>query len=268
MKRPDGLAELDLDEHLDDPAIRQRFVTTMFDIVAPRYDRFTRVFSFGMDAGWKRELLHWLGSVAPRDARVLDLACGTGDLAFAAARALADARVLGLDVSARMIAGAEMRRRDAASDVAARLTFGVGDMMSLPHADDSVDVVTVGYGLRNVPDAARAIGEISRVLRPGGVLLVLDFYRPEPTLWRVLYLGYLRAAGNLVGWLWHREPVVYGYIAASIERWVSAAAFSAMLARAGLAVERDRRKLLGGIALHLARKPDPRQGEDGRRTSA
>ena len=248
------LSELDLDEHLDDPAIRQRFVTTLFDTVAPRYDRFTRVFSFGMDAGWKRELLAWLAAVAPADARVLDLACGTGDLAYAAARALPRATVTGLDASPRMIAEAG-RRRGEAPDVDARVSFAVGDMMSLPQADGSVDVVTVGYGLRNVPDAARALGEITRVLRAGGVLLVLDFYRPEPRLWRTPYLGYLRAAGNLVGWLWHREPVVYGYIAASIERWVSPPAFSAMLAGAGLAVERERRKLLGGIALHLARKP-------------
>lgn len=249
------LGDMELERHLDDPALRQRFVTTMFDIVAPRYDRFTRVFSFGMDAGWKRELLRWLASVASRDARVLDLACGTGDLAFAAARTLPDAEVLGLDVSARMIDGAEARRRDAAGDLAARVSFGVGDMLALPRPDASADVVTVGYGLRNVPDAARALGEIARVLRPGGVLLVLDFYRPEPSLWRALYLGYLRAAGNLVGWLWHREPVVYGYIAASIDRWVSAAAFSGMLAGTGLAVEGERHKLLGGIALHLARKP-------------
>ena len=243
-----------LDEHLDDPAIRQRFVTAMFDIVAPRYDRFTRVFSFGMDAGWKRELLSWLAAAAPADACVLDLACGTGDLAFDAARALPRSQVTGLDASPRMIVEAE-RRRDGMSDVGARVQFAVGDMMSLPRADASVDVVTAGYGFRNVPDAGRALAEVSRVLRPGGALLVLDFYRPGPAIWRSVFLGYLRAAGNLVGWLWHREPVVYGYIAASIDRWVSAERFSAMTEAAGLTLVRERRMLHGGIALHLARKP-------------
>ena len=251
---PRGLRELDLERHLDDPAIRQRFVTTMFDIVAPRSDQFTRVFSFGMDAGWKRELLAWLAGAAPTDARVLDLACGTGDLAFDAARVLPRAQVTGLDASPRMIVEAE-RRRETAAAVGARVRFAVGDMMSLPRADASVDVVTAGYGFRNVPDAARALAEIARVLRPGGVLLVLDFYRPEPAVWRALFLGYLRAAGNLVGWLWHREPVVYGYIAASIERWVSAGRFSTMLDAAGLALVREQRKLGGGVALHFARKP-------------
>jgi demethylmenaquinone methyltransferase / 2-methoxy-6-polyprenyl-1,4-benzoquinol methylase len=97
---------------------------------------------------------------------------------------------------------------------------------------------------------------------------VLDFYRPEPALWRALFLGYLRLAGNVVGWLWHRDPVVYGYIAASIDRWVSARRFSAVLGGAGLAVERERRKLLGGIALHLARRLEVPAGEGARDTSA
>lgn len=258
---------MDLDAHLADARIRQRFVTTMFDIVAPRYDQFTRVFSFGMDAGWKRELLQWLSSVAPARARVLDLACGTGDLALAAAVALPDATITGLDSSSRMIAEAEDRRSRTVG-IATRVRFAVGDMMALPQTDASIDLVTVGYGLRNVPEAERAIAEIARVLRPGGVLLVLDFYRPQPALWRTLFLGYLRAAGSLVGWLWHREPVVYGYIAASIERWVSASRFSSMLETAGLAVERERRRVLGAIALHLARKPQTRSGEAERCTSA
>lgn len=267
MKPKDRLSELDLDEHLDDPAIRQRFVTTIFDIVAPRYDRFTRVFSFGMDAGWKRELLAWLVAEAPAAAQVLDLACGTGDLAFAAARALPRASVQGLDAAPRMIEAAEARLAGAERSAAARMRFAVGDMTRLPRADASVDVVTVGYGLRNVPDPEGAIAEISRVLRPGGMLLVLDFYRPEAALWRALFLGYLRLAGNIVGWLWHRDPVVYGYIAASIDRWVSARRFSASLGRAGLTVERERRKLLGGIVLHLARKPQVPAREHERGTS-
>ena len=251
-----SLAGMDLDEHLADPRIRQRFVTTMFDIVAPRYDRFTRVFSLGMDAGWKRELLSWLERDAAPDARVLDLACGTGDLAFAAASILSRSTVIGLDASPRMIAAADVRRRASGDRTAGRVRFALGDMMQLPEADRSIDVVMVGYGLRNVPDPVRALAEIARVLRPGGLLLVLDFYRPEGRVWRTLFLAYLRAAGNLVGWLWHREPVVYGYIASSIDQYVSSSRFSAMLERAGLAVERERRKLLGGIALHAARRRD------------
>ena len=77
-------------------------------------------------------------------------------------------------------------------------------------------------------------------------------------MWRALFLWYLRAAGNFVGWLWHREPVVYGYIAPSIAKYMTATAFTRLLEREGLLLERERRKLFGGIALHVARKPPAR----------
>lgn len=266
VTEPGSLEELDLEEHLANPEIRQRFVTRLFDEIAPKYDRFTRVFSLGMDAGWKRELLADIAELVPRGGTMLDLACGTGDLAVGAARAASGVRVTGLDASPRMIAearerlvrghvNARPRNASVSDDVAERVEFLVGDMMRLPVPDGTIDAVTVGYGLRNVPEPARAIAEIARALRPGGRVFVLDFYLPGSRLWRALFLWYLRAAGNLVGWLWHREPVVYGYIAPSIARYVTADELARMLARAGLVVERDRRKLFGGIALHTARRP-------------
>lgn len=256
---PTPLRDLDVDAHLGDPAIKQRFVTPMFDIVATRYDRFTRIFSFGMDRGWKEELL--ADAVAGMDpapatgAVVLDLACGTGDLAFSAASRIAGARVTGVDASPAMIDAAKTRRRALAGSAAGTVAFRVGDMTRLDGvADVSVDLVTAGYGFRNAPDFRAAIAECARVLKPGGRLLVLDFYRPESALWRALFLGYLRVAGDLVGWLWHREPVVYGYIARSIDHFVSWRAFSAALEEEGFTVERVRPHLFGGIAMHGARK--------------
>jgi demethylmenaquinone methyltransferase/2-methoxy-6-polyprenyl-1,4-benzoquinol methylase len=251
---PPTLRGLDVDEHLSDPAKKQHFVTPMFDIIAPRYDQFTRLFSFGMDSRWKAELLDDAVAAAPAEAVVVDLACGTGDLAFAIAERVAGARVSGVDASPRMIEGAKARRRERAGGAAGRVAFRVGDMTRLDLSDASVDVVTAGYGYRNVPDFRLGLDEAARVLRPGGRLLTLDFYRPLPTLWRVLFLGYLRVAGDLVGWLWHREPVVYGYIARSIDAFVSATEFSAALDAAGFQVERVRVKLFGGVAIHVARK--------------
>lgn len=286
------LSELNLEEHLADPGIRQRFVTRMFDLVAPRYDRFTRLFSLGMDAGWKRELLSAVGAGVPPGGRILDLACGTGDLALGAARVVPGALVTGLDASLRMIEEAqarlarERRARDgtggkgAARDAtagervvrdatagergmtaehASRVEYLVGDMMRLPVPDASFDAVTVGYGIRNVAEPERAIHEIARVLRPGGRVFVLDFYLPESRIWRAMFLAWLRAAGNVVGWVWHRDPVVYGYIAPSIARYVSAAELSRMLARSGFVPEAERPRLLGGIALHVARR-SPAEG--------
>lgn len=233
-------------------------MTPMFDIIAPRYDAFTRLFSFGMDAGWKREALAAVRSAvaatpsAVREA--LDLASGTGDVACALARAWPSVRVTALDASPRMIDAARARLARADRDVADRVEPMVGDMMRLPQSHGSVDVVTASYGIRNVPDATESVREIARVLRPGGVLATIDFYRPAAAWWRALFLWYLRAAGNVVGWLWHRDPVVYGYIAHSIDAFMSDAEFARLLEREGFEVVSARRYLLGGVARHVARK--------------
>jgi len=246
------LDELDLNAHLADPALKQRFVTPMFDIIAPRYDRFTRVFSFGMDRRWKAELTSWMAmAIGPR-ARVLDLACGTGDLAFAAGARATEGDVLGVDASPVMI---ELALRRASKEAPrGNVRFTVGDISTLDVPSGSIDAITAGYALRNVPDYARTVAEIARVLKPGGVVTTLDFYRPESVVWRRLFLGYLSVAGNAIGWLWHRQPVVYGYIAPSIDHFVSWQRFSRTLAEHGLEVESVRTKLLGGVAIHIARR--------------
>lgn len=248
------LRDLDLERHLADPGLKPQFVTPMFDLVAPRYDDFTRLFSFGMDARWKTELLAMAARAAPGASTVLDVACGTGDLAFGVARALPAATVRGVDPSEEMLARANVRRAAALSDVARRVTFAAGDLGRLPAADASVDLVTAGYAFRNAASLPAALAECARVLRSGGVLAALDFYRPPSAAWRAVYLGYLRAAGNLVGWWWHREPVAYGYIAPSIAAHVSAAGFSASAEYAGFAQRARRTHLLGGIALHVLQR--------------
>jgi demethylmenaquinone methyltransferase / 2-methoxy-6-polyprenyl-1,4-benzoquinol methylase len=232
--------------------LKQQLVTPMFDVIAPRYDRFTRVFSFGMDRRWKAELARWIHDCVGPDAHVLDLACGTGDLAFAAGARALHGTVIGIDASSKMIELARTRAvREAPTN---NVRFEVGDMSSIDADSTSIDAVTSGYGLRNVPDPEQAVREIARVLKPGGVLATLDFFRPESWWWRPVFLAYLKAAGNWVGWLWHREPVVYGYIAPSIDHFMSWQRYAALLERNGLRVEAVRTKLFGGVALHLARR--------------
>jgi ubiquinone/menaquinone biosynthesis methyltransferase len=243
------LRGLDMEAHLSTPAIRQRYVTTMFEMIAPKYDRFTRAFSFGMDVAWKNELLAQLRPTLRTDARVLDLACGTGDLAAALARLVPDGRVHGVDAAPTMISCAKERGLGITN-----LRFAVGDMMCLDVPDASQDVVTIGYGLRNVPDHRVALREIHRVLKPGGTLANLDFALPEPGAWRWLFLRYLKTMGDVYGWLWHGEPEVYGYISRSIAHFVTLKQLAADMTATGFTVSYESPKLNGGVCLHVARK--------------
>jgi ubiquinone/menaquinone biosynthesis methyltransferase len=249
------LRGLEPERYLDDPTIRQQYVTAVFDLVAPRYDTFTRWFSFGMDHAWKHEVARLAAAAADacgeRTAVVADVACGTGDLAFA----LAGSRrvVVGLDVSHEMLRRAVPRARAAC---ATATHFAAGDMTALPAADASFDVVTIGYGLRNAPRLDAALDEVARVLRPGGHVVTLDFCRPTNPLWRRLFLGYLAVAGSLYGWAWHREPAAYRYISRSIEHFVTPDELTRALVARGFDIYHVDRKLFGGICVHAGRKAE------------
>lgn len=236
---------MQLNQAFETPEAKRRYNARLFDTIAPRYDFITRLLSYGRDQAWKRQVIE-LAAIAPGET-VVDLACGTGDLAAAAAAR--GARVVGLDLVPRMIGLA--RERNAASGCA----WLVGDMTTLPLATGSADVITTGYGLRNVPRIERALDEAARVLRPGGRFVSLDFDRPPGTLLRRLYLGYLTLVGSAVGLVLHGDPDTYRYIAASLARYPGAAAVAALLRDRGFHDVRHIPVLGGLMALHYARKP-------------
>ncbi len=237
-----------LRDEIATPDRKRRYVRALFATIADRYDLITRLLSYGQDRRWKRRLVSLAG--ARRAERALDLATGTGDIAFAiAARG---ARVTGLDITPRMIelAAARASRGGRAQPPA----FLVGDMLALPFPSRSFDLVTTGYGLRNVPDLAQAIDEIQRVLKPGGRLLSLDFDRPANPIVRSLYLVYLSIAGGALGWVLHRDPDTYRYIPASIRSYPGAEAVVRLMKARGFAQARHERVLGGLMAIHEARK--------------
>ena len=244
--RPVSLRDLDVELHLGDPAMRQAYVTPMFDLIAPRYDDFTRVFSFGMDQRWKTALIGMAAAAVARDGVVADIATGTGDLAFALAARRPDVRVTATDVSTRMLALASARGR--------HIGLAGGDISALPFPNASVDGVTAGYALRNTPDWRASLSELARVIKPGGYLFTLDFYLPHSRPWRSLFLGWLWVAGRLVGWWWHREPMAYGYIAHSIAHFTTSRDFEIALQGVGFAIVRTERQLGGVVVLHHAQR--------------
>jgi demethylmenaquinone methyltransferase/2-methoxy-6-polyprenyl-1,4-benzoquinol methylase len=181
---------------------------------------------------------------------VFDLATGTGDIAFEAARA--GAAVIGLDVTPRMIALAAAKTAASARAENTAPIFIVGDMMALPFGDATADVVTTGYGLRNVPQLEDALVEIRRVLKPRGRLLSLDFNRPSSSLIRAAYLGYLSVVGSTLGFLLHRDPDTYRYIPESLRRYPGASGVSQLMQRNGFDLVRVVPIFGGFMSLHVA----------------
>ena len=236
----------------DTPDTKRRYVRQLFSTIADRYDVITVTLSYGRDQHWKRYLVDTALQASHNTGRLdaLDLACGTGDIAFAlSARGAA---VVGLDITPRMV---KLARAKQATD-RTRCTFLVGDMMALPFPDAHFDLVTAGYGLRNVPTLQGALLEIYRVLRPGGLLLSLDFNRPANGLVRSVYLGYLTVVGSLLGAVLHGDPDTYRYIPASIRHYPGAVGVASLMHDVGFS-DVGYKPLLGGLmAINYGTKDD------------
>jgi demethylmenaquinone methyltransferase / 2-methoxy-6-polyprenyl-1,4-benzoquinol methylase len=214
-------------------------VRTMFDRIAPIYDAMNRAFTMGLDGRWRR--LAAASVVRPGD-RVLDAACGTGDLALAALEAGGD--VTGLDFSERMLERAR-RKSDA-------IEWIHGDVLALPFDDATFDAATIGFGIRNVEDLDEALRELARVLRPGGRLAVLELTRPTGVLrpfFRLWFDVLIPLAGKVLP-----GGVAYSYLPASVRRFPGPDDLAGALRRAGFA-DVGYRLLAGGIvSLHVGRR--------------
>ena len=161
-----------------DPALPKLGSGQMFDQIAPRYDFVNRVLSLGLDKRWRRRVIKEL-ALAP-NARVLDVATGTGDLAIELAKAVPAGKVIGLDPSANMLAVATLKLAKLGLD--ARVALIEGDAQALPQASCEIDAATIAFGIRNVPDRPRALRELARVVRPGGTIAVLELGEPKRSL--------------------------------------------------------------------------------------
>ncbi len=214
-------------------------VRTMFDRIAPVYDAMNRVMTVGLDRRWRRLTAE---AVVQADDDVLDACCGTGDLALADERA--GGRVTGLDFSGRMLERA--RRKSAA------VSWVRADVLAMPFQEASFDVVTVGFGIRNVEDLEAVLRELARVLRPGGRLGCLEITRPRGALrpfFRLWFDGLVPLAGKLLP-----GGAAYSYLPASVRRFPGPEDLADAMRRAGF--DDVRWRLLGGgiVALHTAVK--------------
>jgi demethylmenaquinone methyltransferase/2-methoxy-6-polyprenyl-1,4-benzoquinol methylase len=239
---------------------RSAKVRDLFAAIAPRYDLVNDLQSFGLHRWWKRRSIQ-LARARPGE-RALDLCCGTGDLAFALARQ--GARVVGLDFSAPMLAVARARSRErprtaSASNPPQPATrnpqFLRGDALNLPFPDASFHIVIIGYGLRNLADFEQGLREMSRVAKPGGRLLVLDFGKPDHALWRAIYFGHLRWLAPMFGKIFCGDPATYAYILESLEHYPAQEGVAAKMRELRCADVRVVNLLGGVMSIHYGEKP-------------
>jgi len=185
-------------------------VHDLFEQVAPRYDLINDLQSFRLHRAWKRRLVRMAD--VKRGERALDVCCGTGDLAFALAQAGAEVRAI--DFSEAMLHVARQRGK-----VTSNPQFQRGDAQQLDFPDNTFDVVTVGYGLRNLSSWETGLREMHRVARPGGRLLVLDFGKPDNAAWRAVYFAYLRFIVPLFGKAFCGDAATHSYIFESLKHY-------------------------------------------------
>lgn len=238
-------------------------VNDLFAAIAPRYDFINDLQSFGLHRRWKNRLVQMAG--VPAGASALDVCCGTGDISQRLAQA--GAKVTGLDFSEPMLAVARQRNADCRDREAAPVTqeradsavrapeFIQGDAMKLPFANGSFDIVTVGYGLRNLSDWKTGIEEMSRVAKPGGRVLVLDFGKPDNALWRGLYFTYLRLCVPVLGLLFCRNAAAYAYILESLKHYPAQNGVAAKMRELGMANVRIVNLLGGVMSINYGEKP-------------
>ncbi len=220
----------------------------LFNVAAPEYDIVTRCLSLGCDQRWKASLVR---SLPPRlsNGRCVDLACGTGDLAFRLKSRYPSSEVIGIDATESMLAVA--RRRDASGSV--RLLNA--DMCHTGLESSSVDVVTGGYALRNAPQLSAVLEEIFRILKPGGVAMFLDFAKPDSAMSQKLQYGLLKSWGAFCSLLVHRNPRVHTYIADSLSQFPPASQLGCRFEFSGLEVVRQRRLFMGMMLIIEVQKP-------------
>jgi len=234
-------------EFYDPGSERVAKVNRLFTRIARRYDLLNDIQSFGLHRLWKRRVVEM--TRANPGTHALDVCCGTGDIAFALSHR--GAGTVGLDFNQSMLQVAEHRKstslfaptqgRESETPV-----FLLGDAQQLPFAENRFDIVTVGYGLRNLRHWQGGLREMARVARPAGRLLVLDFGKPDNPIWRAIYFGYLRLFVPLLGLAFCGSASAYAYILESLRHYPAQNGVADEMRRLGLKNVQIH-NLLGGV---------------------
>jgi demethylmenaquinone methyltransferase/2-methoxy-6-polyprenyl-1,4-benzoquinol methylase len=218
-------------------------VESMFNSVAWRYDFLNHFLSFGIDRSWRKKAIRIIGKTH-KPSLIIDVATGTGDLAIASLK-LNPVRVTGIDISEKMLElGREKIKRKGLSE---KIELISGDSGKIDFNDNAFDVAMVAFGVRNFADPLKGLCEMKRIIRPGGLIMVLEFSKPVAFPFRQIYNFYFLNILPFFGRLFSRDKKAYRYLPDSVMKFPDNEAFIRLITEAGFA-EVNQKKLTGGIA--------------------
>ncbi len=233
----------------DSASGKKEQVAEMFNNIAPKYDFLNHFLSFGIDKLWRSRAIRLVKRFGPK--QILDVATGTGDFAIAALKTGAD-RVTGIDISAEMLAVG--RRKITKLGLDPKIELQLGDSEALQFGNGSFDAVTVAFGVRNFENLNKGLDEIFRVLKPGGVLCVLEFSKPKVFPVKQLYNFYSSYILPFWGRLFSKDKSAYTYLPESVEAFPDGKAFLACMEKSGFVGCFEKRQTFGIATIYMGRK--------------
>jgi demethylmenaquinone methyltransferase/2-methoxy-6-polyprenyl-1,4-benzoquinol methylase len=234
----------------DSNASKKQQVETMFDNISDNYDGLNRVISLGTDTKWRKKVLKLVSEVQPKT--ILDIATGTGDLALLFAKNLKADKIVGLDISEGMLSVAKKKVAD--TELANKVSFIKGDSEALPFEDNSFDVITVSFGIRNFETLEKGLEEIKRVLAPGGRFVILETSVPSKFPWKQGYYMYSRGVLPIIGKLFSKDKVAYQYLSDSASVFPFGEKLNNILSKIGFIAIENKPQTFGVATIYIASK--------------
>ncbi len=239
----------------NDPIQKAKSIQSMFSAIANRYDFLNRLLSFGIDIYWRKRCIALMKKSSSPQASVLDLAAGTGDLGLAFEKAVPHVNIIATDFSLEML-----RRLSVKRSIKSRIKIVAADGSFLPFKTSSFEGVMIGFGIRNFTKRENALSEIYRILKPGGILTILEFSLPRNKAFRHVYTLYFEKVLPVIGGIFSKRSA-YQYLPESVKTFPDPAEFAGVISKCQFS-NVSRQSLTGGIAtLYTARKPTGPSGK-------
>jgi demethylmenaquinone methyltransferase / 2-methoxy-6-polyprenyl-1,4-benzoquinol methylase len=224
-------------------------VRKMFDDISDRYDFLNHFLSFGIDRIWRKKMVSLLAARHPEV--ILDVATGTADLAIELSE-LKPKKIVGIDISEKMLSIGQ--GKIVGKGLVNTITLKLGDAEKIPFSDNTYDAITVAFGVRNFEDLQKGLREMNRVLRPGGIMMILEFSHPTSSPMKQLYAAYSQLFIPMIGKLISRHPEAYQYLPDSVKAFPSGNNFLEILTGIGLKNVSQLRLSLGISSIYMAEK--------------